>query len=161
MPRQSVPEASARSALGVRVPRALLEATLDLFPVPAVLVEQGTARMVFANRAARALAGGGFPLAGSGAEYDRLYRLTDAAGHAIPSDRHPAVRAARGERLDGEQVEWHLPDGTSSLLVSSEAVPGAGEEEAVVLVAFEDVSPITRAQARARAAQGLLETFFA
>ena len=160
-PRQSVPEASARSALGVRVPRALLEATLDLLPVPAVLVQPTTARMLFANRAARALAGGAFPVAAAGAEYGGLYRLTDPAGHAIPSDRHPAVRAARGERIDGEQVEWHLPDGTRSLLVSSQAVPGAGEEEAVVLVAFEDVSPVTRAQARARAAQGLLETFFA
>ncbi|MEA2383322.1 MAG: hypothetical protein QOH72_3293 [Solirubrobacteraceae bacterium] len=148
----------ARSSDGVS--RGLLEATLDLVPFPTLLVEPGSARILFANRAADELAGGRFARADGAGHYAELYPLTDAEGMAIEGDRHPAVRAARGERVEGVQVDLHLPDGTRSLLVSAEAVPPADEREALILVAFDDISPIRRAQAEAHAARALLDTFF-
>src|SRR4051812_23932858 len=88
--------------------RGFFEAVLDRVPTPTILVEPGTARVRFANRAAHALAGGRFPQSSDAPGYERHYRVTDAAGRPLPSDRHPAVRIARGERLENEQVEWHL-----------------------------------------------------
>src|SRR3954471_6647069 len=138
----------------------MLEATLDLIPFPTLLVEPGSARVVFASRAADALAGGRFPRAAGAERYDELFRVTGPDGEQISGDRYPAVRAARGERVEQCQVDWHLPGGVRSVLVSCEAVPATGDREALVLVAFEDVSAVRRAEADASAAQALLDTFF-
>jgi PAS domain-containing protein len=149
----------AGSSVGLS--RDLLEATLDLVPFPTLLVEPGSARIVFANRAADELAGGRFARADGAEHYAGLYPLTDADGAEVGSDRHPAVRAARGERIEGVQVDWHLPGGVRSLLVSGATVPPTDDREALVIVAFEDISLIRRAEAEAHAAQALLDTFFA
>jgi PAS domain S-box-containing protein len=148
----------ARSSDGLS--RELLEATLDLVPFPTLLVEPGSARILFANRAADELAGGRLPRADGAERYADLYPLTDADGLEIAGERHPAVRAARGERVEGVQVDLHLPGGVRSLLVSAGTVPAGDEREALVLVAFEDISPIRRARADADGAQALLDTFF-
>src|SRR4051794_22028094 len=145
----------ARSSAGLT--RALLEATLDLIPLPTLLVEPGSARILFASRAAHELAGGRFPRADGAAGYDAMYRVTDSAGAEIAGDRYPAVRAARGERVEQCQVDWHLPGGVRSVLVSCEMLPAADDREALVLVVFEDISAIRRAERDARAAQALLD----
>src|SRR3954471_11603508 len=138
----------------------MLEATLDLIPFPTLLVEPGSARVVFASRAADALAGGRFPRAAGAERYDELFRVTGPDGEQIAGDRYPAVRAARGERVEQCQVDWHLPEGVRSVLVSCETIPPAEGRDALVLVAFEDLVAVRRAEDEARAAQAVLDTFF-
>ncbi|MEY2535767.1 MAG: hypothetical protein QOF29_3677 [bacterium] len=136
-----------------------LEGTLDLVPFPVLLIEPGSARVVFANRAADALMGGAFPMAPGAERYEEVYRVFDGDG-PLPSERHPGVRAARGERLENVQVELHLPDGVRCLLVSSDVVPATPERDELALVAFEDITPIKHAEAEAREATARLDTFF-
>src|SRR5829696_4353058 len=105
----------------------LLEPVLDALPTPKLLVEPGTGRMLYANQAAHRLAGGAFPLAGDGENYADTYRVYDESGHLLGNEEHPAVRAARGERLRSVPVDWESPTGRHSLLVSADtvALPGA------------------------------------
>ena len=74
-----------------------VEPILDVLPVPMILVEPGSARMLYANAAAHRLAGGALTLGVPAEEYPRAYRLYDASGRALGPDEMPAVRAARGE----------------------------------------------------------------
>src|SRR5690349_19242881 len=92
-----------------------LEAVLDLLPYPFLLVEPGTGRVLFANRAAE-----DFPLEPPGTE--AAYAV-DRAGQRVAPDDLPHRRAARGEHLDGQEITWHTPDGSCSFLVFSGAVP--------------------------------------
>jgi PAS domain S-box-containing protein len=150
----------ARASVGIS--RDLLQQTVDLMPFAVLLVESRSARVLFANRAADALAGGHFPLAESADQYAKMYGVvTEPDGTPLPADRYPAVRAARGERVEGYQLEWPGSDGARSLLVSADTIPATDDREALVLVAFEDVSPLRRAEAEARAAEALLDAFFA
>jgi PAS domain S-box-containing protein len=140
--------------------RDVLEGTLDLLPFPALLIEPGSACVLFANRAADELAGGQFPKAPAADAYEELYVLTDEEGAPLTADQHPGVRAARGERIVNCQVCLHLPAGPRSLLVSGDLVPATAERDEVVLVAFEDITAIKDAEAAARQAITLLGTFF-
>ncbi|MEA2322480.1 MAG: hypothetical protein QOD81_2330, partial [Solirubrobacteraceae bacterium] len=92
--------AAVLAQAGGGLSRDALHATLDLVPFPVLLIEPGTARVIFANRAADALMGGAFPKASAAARYDEVYAVLDGDGVALPSEQHPGVRAARGERLE-------------------------------------------------------------
>jgi PAS domain S-box-containing protein len=98
---------------------ALLEPVLGVLPTPKLLVEPGTARVLYANPAARRLAGGALPVA-------------------------VAERIARGERLHGVAVDSEA----RSLLVSADtvALPGAGE---IAVVSLEDVTELQAARRHA------------
>ncbi|MEA2247396.1 MAG: hypothetical protein QOH46_1925 [Solirubrobacteraceae bacterium] len=148
----------AEAAIGLS--REVLEATLDLLPFPALLIEPDSACVLFANRAAGELVGGDFPKAPGADAYEELYVLTDEHGVPLPNDEHPGVRAARGERIVNCQVCLHLPSGPRSLLVSGDVVPASPEREELVLMAFEDITAIKDAEAAAREATTLLDTFF-
>ena len=84
----------------------LLEPILDALPSPKLLIEPGTARVLYANPAAHRLAGGAMPKAGAAEEYDSVYGVFDESGRRLTSDEHPGVRAARGERLSNVAVDW-------------------------------------------------------
>src|SRR3954465_4895709 len=114
----------------VGLSRELLEATLHLVPFPTLPVEPGSARILFANRAADELAGGRFARADGAEQYAGLYPLTDADGAEVGGARPPAVRAGGGEGIEGVQVDWHLPGGVRSLLVSGATVPATDDREA-------------------------------
>src|SRR3954447_1143197 len=160
MPRQTLGSAStlARSSAGLS--REELEATLDLLPFATLLVELGSARILFANRPADALAGGRLPRIEAAEGYDAIFRVTAPDGTQISGDRYPAVRAARGERVEQCQLDWHLPGGVRSVLVSCDTIPPGDDRPAFVLVAFEDITAMRQAESEARAAQALLDTFF-
>src|SRR3712207_5097589 len=99
---------------------SLLEPVLEALPSPKLLVEPGTARVLYANPAAHRIAGGRFPLAGGTGEYRATYAIYDESGRELGNDEHPAVRAARGERLRNVPVDWDTPAGRRSLLVSAD-----------------------------------------
>ena len=57
-----------------------VEPILDVLPIPLILVEPGTARMLYANAAAHRMAGGALTLGVAAEEYPSAYRLFDASG---------------------------------------------------------------------------------
>ncbi len=148
-------DASAAAGL----PRSFVEGTLDLLPTPVLLIEPGTARVTFSNRAADALAGGEFPKGAEAERYHELYHCTDAAGQRIPNEGMPGVRAARGERLDGFEMDWHLADGPRSLIIWADTLTGPGGEATTVLV-FEDLTALREAEQIKDETIVLLDTIF-
>jgi PAS domain-containing protein len=124
-----------------------VEPVLDVLPVPLILVEPDTARMLYANAAAHRLAGGTLTLGVPPDEYPRGYRLYDATGRALGPDELPAVRAARGETLDHVQLDWETPEGIRTVLASGSTLTLGGGRR-VALVTFEDVSALEGARRR-------------
>jgi PAS domain S-box-containing protein len=101
--------------------RMLLAGSVDLFdllPVPLLLVELSSGRILFANAAAQALAGGEYP--------PRL-----------------AERVARGERIVAEQIDWKA----RTLVVNGGTVV-MPDGERVGMVTIEDVTEIEGARRR-------------
>jgi signal transduction histidine kinase len=114
--------------------RVWLHSVLDLLPFPVQLIEPGTARVVFANGAARAL-----PSEPSDEREGTCATFaTDAEGARIPPEHWPHRRAARGERLDRSEVTWHTPEGRSYYLVCSGVVPAWDGGPSLVLLAYLD-----------------------
>jgi serine phosphatase RsbU (regulator of sigma subunit)/PAS domain-containing protein len=124
-----------------------VEPLLDALPVPLVLVEPGTARMLYANAAAHRLAGGALTLGVPAEEHPRAYPLYDASGRALGPDEMPAVRAARGEVVSDVQVDWDTPCGLRAVLVSGSTISLDGGRR-VTLVTFEDVTALEGARRR-------------
>ena len=106
---------------------AKLEPVLDAVPTPLLLIEPGSARVLYANPAAHRLAGG---------------RMEPAA------DADYVARAARGERFERLPVDWVTPAGRRSLVASASTVPIGGVGD-VALVTLEDVSELEGARRRA------------
>jgi PAS domain S-box-containing protein len=123
-----------------------LEDVLNLMPTPLVLIEPGTARVTFANRAADEVAGGKFPKADSAADYHHLYYSTDAAGNPIPDEQAPGVRVARGERLDGVELDWHTSAGVRSLLIYADTLPAMHGHQATCVLTFQDITNLKRVE---------------
>lgn len=130
-----------------------LRALLDLTPTPLLLIEPQTAKVLFANSAAHRMAGGTFPTGTAADEYHAVYHCTNAAGERIPNEEMPGVRAARGERLQGFEMDWHTSDRVRSLIVSSETVPPIHGHPATVVLSFEDITRVKRAESEERAAR--------
>ena len=71
-----------------------LEPLLDAVPTPVMLIEPGTARVLYINPAAHRLAGGRMDKA-EDADYASVYGVFDPeTGRRLASDEHPGVRAA-------------------------------------------------------------------
>jgi PAS domain S-box-containing protein len=138
-----------------------LEGVLNLMPVPLLLIEPGTARVLFANRAAHEFAGGSFPLGRPAEEYHLVYDLTDAEGRRPGLSEIPGVRVARGERLDGVEMDWHTPGGKRSLLVYADTLPAMHGLPATGVVAFQDVSRLKQVEAELRESHRRKDEFLA
>ena len=132
-------------------------AVLDLLPTPTVLMEPGTAAVLYANRAAHRLAGEEFPMPTDADDFEEAYRLYDAAGERVPAHRAPGVRAARGERIVNEAIDWHTPgNGWRSLIVSADMVTDPSGEP-IVVATFEDVTDLRSAERSERRVREELE----
>lgn len=118
-----------------------LESLLDLTPVPLILVEPGTGEVTFANRAADELAGG-FPRTTLAERPEPYRRATDADGRPVPLEDFPMARAIRGERLIAVPMEWDLPAGRRSVLVSSERLPAMFGHPETVVITYLDVTQL-------------------
>ena len=124
-----------------------LEPVLDAVPTPLLLIEPGTARVLYVNAAAHRLAGGRMEQA-EDADYASVYGVFDPSGRRLASDEHPGVRAARGERFKNVPVDWVTPAGRRSIVVSAHTVT-LGEAGDVALVTFEDVTELEASRRRA------------
>ena len=125
-----------------------VEPILDVLPIPLILVEPGTARMLYANAAAHRMAGGALTLGVAAEEYPSAYRLFDASGRPLRTDEMPAVRAARGETLSHVQVDWETAAGMVTVVVSGTTIALAGGRR-VAVVTFEDVTELESSRRRA------------
>ncbi|QLE56194.1 PAS domain S-box protein [Nostoc sp. TCL26-01] len=123
-----------------------LEDVLNLMPRPLLFIEPGTARVTFANRAADELAGGEFPKGIPAEAYHTAYHFTDPEGNPIPNEQMPGVRVARGERLDGLEVDWHTCGGVRSLLIFADTLPAMHGYAATCILVFQDISNIKQAE---------------
>ncbi len=125
-----------------------LEPLLDAVPTPVMLIEPGTARVLYINPAAHRLAGGRMDKA-EDADYASVYGVFDPeTGRRLASDEHPGVRAAGGESFQNVPVDWVTPAaGRRSIVVSANTVP-LGEAGEVALLTFEDVTELQAARRR-------------
>ncbi|MEH2181903.1 PAS domain S-box protein [Nostoc sp.] len=123
-----------------------LENVLNLMPRPLLFIEPGTGRVTFANRSANELAGGEFPKGVPAEDYHTVYYYTDAAGDRIPNELMPGVRVARGERLNGLEVDWHTPAGVRSLLVFADTLPAMHGHPATCILVFQEISNLKRVE---------------
>ncbi|MEH2084859.1 MAG: PAS domain S-box protein [Nostoc sp.] len=123
-----------------------LEDVLNLMPRPLLFIEPGTARVTFANRSANELAGGEFPKGIPAEDYHTVYHYTDAAGDRIPNELMPGVQVARGERLNGLEVDWHTPAGVRSLLVFADTLPAMHGHPATCILVFQEISNLKRVE---------------
>ncbi|BAY24554.1 two-component hybrid sensor and regulator [Calothrix sp. NIES-2100] len=123
-----------------------LEDVLNLMPRPLIFIEPGTARVTFANRAADEVAGGEFPKGIAAADYHKFYYYTDAHGDRLANDQMPGVRVARGERLDGLEVDWHTNQGVRSLLIFADTMPAMHGYPATCVLVFQDITNIKQVE---------------
>ncbi|HLL55692.1 MAG TPA: ATP-binding protein [Myxococcaceae bacterium] len=126
--------------------RKWLEVALDLLPVPVLLIEPDTARILFSNAAAEEMAGGRVGRAKDVAGHGEAFHCTDEHGVRIPAEQLPGPRAARGERLRNVQLNWHLPDGVKTIIVHTELLPAVHGVPATVVMAFDDVTGMKDAE---------------
>ncbi len=138
-----------------------LETVLNLMPVPMLLVEPGTARVTFANRAADEMAGGDFPKGTPAAGYHTVYACTDVDGTPLTNEQMPGVRVARGERLDGLQMNWETPAGNRALILFGDTIPPIHGHAASGVVMFQDISPLKVIEADLQRANRLKDEFLA
>ena len=123
-----------------------LEEVLNLMPIPLLFIEPKTARVTFANKAADELAGGEFPKNIPEEEYHTVYYSTDTKGNPIQNDRQPGVRVARGEKVDGFELNWHTPIGIRSLLIDADTLPSMHGHPATCVLMFQDITKLKQTQ---------------
>ena len=133
--------ASAATAAAAQWPRELL----DALPASVVIIEPGSARVLFANRAALGLTGDDGPVGRSAAEWMPSGSCLDAEGRPLPDEALPSLRAARGERVRGTMVTCQTPRGERTLRATAQPIT-APDGSAAMLMSFEDVTELRAAQ---------------
>lgn len=137
-----------------------LEHLFDVMPTPLLLIEPGTARVTFANKAANEIAGGKFPLAQSQEEYSELYRFTNAEGKLIPNELVPLIRVALGEKLEGVEINWHEGDNIRPIRVFAETLPSIYGYPAICVALFQDITKLKQLETSLNLGYERLEFLF-
>ncbi|MBW4645188.1 MAG: PAS domain S-box protein [Goleter apudmare HA4340-LM2] len=137
-----------QAEVGLRNQQKWFEDVLNLMPRPLLFIEPITAKVTFANRSADELAGGEFPQGIPAAEYHKFYYYSDATGNRIPNDQMPGVRVARGERLDGLEVDWHTSRGIRSLLIFADTLPAMHGHTATCVMVFQEITNLKQVEKR-------------
>jgi PAS domain S-box-containing protein len=119
-----------------------LEYVLNLMPTPLLFIEPETAQVIFANKAADELAGGSFPKGKLTENHHQIYYCTDAFGNRIKDEQMPSFRAARGETLNGLEMDWHTPSGVRSLLIFADTLPPMHGHPANCVLIFQDITKL-------------------
>lgn len=138
--------ASKQAEATLRNQQKWLEYLLNLMPAPLLLIEPETAKVTFANFAADELAGGDYPKGKPAEEYHTIYYCTDANGNRIPDEQMPGVRVARGERLEGFEMDWQTPGGVRSLLIFADTLPAMHGHAATCVLMFQDISKLKQVE---------------
>ncbi len=123
--------------------REWLEAVLDRMPTPLRIIEMGTGRVAFSNKAAVAMWG---DAAIDDPAPESRGPVTDAAGRLVLERDLPGPRAARGEPIDTQQIECHTPQGKRSLVVDTSVMPPFAGRRAMAVVAFTEITSLKEAE---------------
>jgi PAS domain S-box-containing protein len=135
------------------------EAVLNLMPTPLMLIDPSGGGITFANQSALEAVGGGFRGQVPDAQKPGSL-LTDEQGRALREDELPSARAARGERVEGVQLDAHLPDGgVRSLLVHAALLPAMHGHPASVVMPFLDVTRLKRVEGQLQGAVATRDEF--
>ncbi|HEX8616548.1 MAG TPA: ATP-binding protein, partial [Thermoanaerobaculia bacterium] len=137
-----------------------LEAVLDSLPVPVVFIEPITANVRFANRAAQHATDHAF-VPGQPPAMLRRFAITSADGQNVTGEQTPAVRLARGERLENVQITMHMPGGARSVLLHGDVLPPMHGHDAMGVIAFQDITPLKEIEDELRRANRLKDDFLA
>lgn len=111
----------------------LLQELFDLLPMALLLIEPGTARLVFANPLARR------EQLGPAATSREFYALDEACQRLAESEL-PWQRIARGEAFDGARFNWHTPERTATFQVFSRAFSADEQRPPLALLTFVDIT---------------------
>jgi signal transduction histidine kinase len=131
--------------------QAWLEQVLDRIPAPTLLVDRGSGKFTFANRAAQQIAGGSFPLDIEAAERGRSFQITDEADRPLDPDTTPAARVRHGEQVRQMETVWHSPAGRFNLVVDSDFVPAIGQQPPRAILTFQDISRLKHVERELKA----------
>ncbi|WP_163997151.1 ATP-binding protein [Pyxidicoccus caerfyrddinensis] len=156
--RSKVAEQETRAANLARQ-QEWLEAVLDRLPTPTLLIDPGSGRFTFANRAAQQLAAGDFPPDIDAAERGRAFRITDEADRPLPPEDTPGARAVRGERIRDMESVWHSPAGRFNIVVDSDVVPAIDPQSSQTIVTFRDISRLKRVERELKTLLGARDEF--
>ena len=137
-----------------------LEHLLDVMPVPLLLIEPGTARVTFANKACDKMAGGKFPLAQSQEEHRKLYRFNNESGKVIDSELAPLIRVALGERFEGVEVNWLEGENIRPIRLFADTLPPMFGYGATCVALFEDITKIRQLETSLSLGNERLELLF-
>ncbi|MDZ8050188.1 MAG: PAS domain S-box protein [Aulosira sp. ZfuVER01] len=116
-----------------------LEAVMNLLPIPLLFIDPKTACFTFSNQAAKEMAGGKIYSDRPAGVYDTDFYCTDATGQPIPPEQLPAVRVARGEKIQGAELNWHTPNNVYPLLVYADTLPAMHDRPAIGVMVFQDI----------------------
>jgi signal transduction histidine kinase len=136
-----------------------LEMALDQMPTPLVFIEPETVRIFFANAAANRMAGGRLARPDSADDYTQVFDVRDLEDRPLLPEAMPAVRAARGEAISGEQLRWHTPAGLRVVSVHTARIPAIHGHEETVLLACEDITTLKNIQAQLEEAVRVRQDF--
>jgi signal transduction histidine kinase/PAS domain-containing protein len=137
--------AERRAAEAADRGRRFLDALLGSLHVGVAAVDaQG--QLVVTNRAIQELSGG-LPEVGDLRAWAEQQRLGDAAGHPLPPDAVPLLRALRGEAVRGMRVSVDRP-GERRLMVLADAQPILADDARILgaVVAVQDVTDRLRVE---------------
>jgi signal transduction histidine kinase len=93
--------------------------------------------------------------------YHHVFRLTDQDDLPVANEASPPARAARGEKVSGQEIVWHTPAGRFSLLVASEMLPKMHGHPATALLTLQDVSKLKDFEVRLQQAVRVRDDFLA
>ncbi|RYZ49577.1 MAG: PAS domain S-box protein, partial [Proteobacteria bacterium] len=134
-----------------------LEAILNRMPVGLVMVEKGTGFLIMVNEAANRMMGRELPLKGSEALYESLVELIDSEGRRLSFDEFPSTRAARGETIRDEIIQWRTEEGNYYISVSAHPLPPIFGHPDAVIVALNDVTASKLAEIEAKQSRSAAE----
>ncbi len=137
--QMALAESEQKTAEALSSRERWLEAAFDLAPSPILLIEPEGHRILFANRAARA--------------------ISEDLQHLI--DEQTLERIARGESLEGSQIEWQDGGIRRTLLLYAKTFPPLYGHPSVGVVVFHDITPIKRVEEELRRANESKDEFLA
>ena len=117
-----------------------LENLLNVMPIPLLLIEPKTARVIFANQEGQKFASAGLLNYNSNFTAPSDYYFTDIFGSPIPPEKTPGFKIAHGKKLDGFEINWHTPDGIQSLIVYADNLPGMEGYGSTGVVIVQDIT---------------------
>lgn len=137
-----------------------LVSVLESTPVPTLLVEVGTGRIIYENVAVQKLLRG---VAGCddwlGALKD--FKGIDRNGRTMTYNECPIITAIEGRIVSGLEVHMSGPGGSADVIIDSERIPAAIGQPATVAICYRDVTRVREVEGELRRANEAKDRFMA